>query len=364
MIPFDVKYWQYFVITLCLLAALVMCFRNTSQLIKGWKYPFIGVAVLVVGWLYIGLRPIEEVGDSKLYSTIYNLVAWHRWRDFDGAPSEWFWNSLEWGCLRRGITASGWFFAIAALYFLGHAVAVARWFPRNFTFALLFVISAVSFGGYAYNGLRHGLAAALCVAGLSLLPTKNRKRNIILIVVGWSVIVCGTASHTSMMLFAVAALAAYVWPKVNVAYWVWCVCLALSPFSNFFFQRIGMLQISAGRFQEYAAMIPGYSNTGTAGWRLDFIMYSSLPVLLAWYVTNKRKIHDSAYNLMVMTYLYANAAWLLIISIPFSNRFAYISWCLYPFLICYPLLKMRLCRHQGLVAGASMLFMLVLYVLI
>lgn len=364
MIPFDVKYWQYFVITLCTLAAVVMCFRNTSQLIKGWKYPFIGVAVVVVSWLYIGTRPIEEVGDSKLYSTIYNLVAWHRWRDFNGASSEWFWNSVEWSCLNRGITASGWFLTIAALYFLGHAVAVARWFPRNFTFALLFVISSVSFGGYAYNGLRHGVAAALCVAGLSLLPTRDFKRQAIMIAVGWGFIVCGMASHTSMLLFAVAALVAYVWPKINVAFLTWGVCLVLSPFSNYFFQRISMFRISEGRFQEYASMVPGHANTGMVGWRLDFIIYSVLPILLAWYVIYKRKISDKAYNLIVMTYLYTNAAWLMIISIPFSNRFAYISWCLYPFLICYPLLKMRLCRRQGLVAAASLLVMLVLYVLI
>ena len=362
MITFSIAYWQYYVLTWGILACIILCFRNTGQLIKGWKFPFFGLLIMLLGWYYIGTRPIDKVGDSELYSTIYNLVAFNKWTDFKSTPSEWFWSSVEWSCLRAGITASGWFMVVAAFYFIGHAIAISRWLPRNFTFGVIFVVSAISFGAYSYNGLRQGMAAALCLAGLSLLPVED-KRNIKMLIIGGLLLFCGASSHTSMIMFGLCAAVAYFCPGMRKAYVVWGVCLLLSPIATSFSTQLGALFISVGRFSTYSALeaTTAYANLG---WRWDFIIYSALPVLVAWYITERRRIEDKTYMLIASTYLYANAGWLLVNSIAYSNRFAYISWCLYPFVLCYPLLRMRLCKKQGVLTAGTLALMLLLYMIL
>ena len=40
--------------------------------------------------------------------------------------------------------------------------------------------------------------------------------------------------------------------------------------------------------------------------------------------------------------MYANAFWIMVIRAEFSNRFAYLSWFLYPIVLAYPLLKLKI----------------------
>ena len=363
MFEFSIKNWQFFVLIISAITCVVLCFRNTSQIIKGWKYPFIGIVILIIAWHYIGTRPINKVGDSELYSTIYNLVAFHKWQDFKNGASEWVWNAVETGCLEHGLTASGWFMTVAAIYFGGMAFAVYRWLPRNFTIALIFVLSSFSFGAYAYNGLRQGMAASLCIAGLSLLPLIKNKKRIIWLAVAWTLMIFGAFTHNSMFLFGIAAAVAYFVPGPKKAFYIWGICLLLSPISLTFSKKLGVFLITDSRFATYSSLTNSEQYTNLA-WRWDFIIYSAIPVILAWYVIMHRKIKDSSYNLIASTYLYCNAAWLLMNNMAYSNRFAYISWCLYPFILAYPLLKMRLCPRQGLLVAGVLAIMLIPFMLL
>lgn len=73
--------------------------------------------------------------------------------------------------------------------------------------------------------------------------------------------------------------------------------------------------------------------------RWDFLLYSSMPILLAWYTIFKRKLYDNTYLIILGTYMYANSFWVLAIRAIFSNRIANLSWFLYPILLAYPLLN-------------------------
>ena len=71
--------------------------------------------------------------------------------------------------------------------------------------------------------------------------------------------------------------------------------------------------------------------------RWDFLLYSSMPVILGWYVLFIRKVYNNTYLILLGTYMYANAFWILVIRDLFSNRYAYLSWFIYPIVLAYPL---------------------------
>ena len=76
------------------------------------------------------------------------------------------------------------------------------------------------------------------------------------------------------------------------------------------------------------------------GFRLDFIAYSAMPVLVGYYAIYKKKMHLSRfYSCLLNTYLCTNGVWMLCMYAQFTNRIAYLSWFLYPIVLIYPFLN-------------------------
>ena len=74
--------------------------------------------------------------------------------------------------------------------------------------------------------------------------------------------------------------------------------------------------------------------------RWDFLLYSSMPVIIGAYTLFVRKIYNNTYLILLGTYIYSNAFWILAIRAIFSNRIAYLSWFIYPIVMVYPLLNL------------------------
>mgnify|MGYP007128044265 CR=1 FL=1 len=76
----------------------------------------------------------------------------------------------------------------------------------------------------------------------------------------------------------------------------------------------------------------------------------------------KRKIFNSQYLLLLHTYVLANAFWVMLIRASYSNRFAYLSWFMYPVVLAYPLLTLRFgrSREKGWndIGGAYIIYLL------
>ena len=101
--------------------------------------------------------------------------------------------------------------------------------------------------------------------------------------------------------------------------------------------------------EQYANLDEGETIITTdqlSGFRVDFIIYSIMPIIMAWYVTIKRNFKDLPYHTIATTYILANAFWIMVIRSEQSNRFAYLSWFLYPIVIAYPLLRMNIWENQ------------------
>ena len=80
--------------------------------------------------------------------------------------------------------------------------------------------------------------------------------------------------------------------------------------------------------------------------RWDFLLYSSMPLLLGWYTIFKRNYYNKTYLILLGTYIYANCFWILAIRAIFSNRIAYLSWFLYPIVLAYPLFNFPVFKKQ------------------
>ena len=76
-----------------------------------------------------------------------------------------------------------------------------------------------------------------------------------------------------------------------------------------------------------------------SGFRWDFLIYSMMPILLGYYIVIRHGIRNKTYEMLLNTYTLSNAFWIMVIRANYSNRFAYLSWFMYPIVLAYPLLK-------------------------
>ena len=105
----------------------------------------------------------------------------------------------------------------------------------------------------------------------------------------------------------------------------------------------------------------GIQDSYNVGFRLDFVLYSLAPALFAKY-NMKNLVEDlPLYNTIYRAYLLVNSLWLLLIRMPYTDRFAYLSWFMIPFLLLYPVLNgyLNTQRPQRYVLRAIGLFLLV-----
>lgn len=86
----------------------------------------------------------------------------------------------------------------------------------------------------------------------------------------------------------------------------------------------------------YKGMEQMFSNIG---FRWDFIIYSLIPIIAGVKYIYTYCYEDKLFIRLFNTYIASNAFWLLTIHVPYNNRFAYLSWFLYPIVLIYPLLK-------------------------
>ena len=102
-------------------------------------------------------------------------------------------------------------------------------------------------------------------------------------------------------------------------------------------------QLFAGYTTEHGAnylLLEGGHEGTKGGFRIDFILYSAMPILVWWYAEFKKKMNLSPlckdlFNL----YLCLNGIWMLCMYANFTNRIAYLSWFLYPIVLIYPFLN-------------------------
>ena len=115
--------------------------------------------------------------------------------------------------------------------------------------------------------------------------------------------------------------------------WLFCLLMAVGHVS--FFQNLfaGMTDESGAGYLNWN---PNEDWGGKSGFRLDFVIYSAMPVIMGYYVKFKYQLEDKLYDTMLNIYLTCNGIWMLCMYAQFTNRIAYLSWFIYPILLVYP----------------------------
>ena len=305
-----------------------------------------GAALLltIVLIFFIGLRPVSGFfGDMKMYTHWYvNVLDHYSPISFS---TEWLWDNFAFFCKSLGLNANEYFLAISFLYYAGMLICALLLMQKNLWIAMLFFFVSFSCYSFATNGIRNGMACSIELVAICLLAEGGIKRPL-----SFVLMLLALGLHRSTMLPSAAAIAStFVIKDTRTAIRFWIASIAISVVAGQmvegFFAALGF----DDRMSDYASVgqsEESMSQFSQSGFRWDFLFYSMFPVIMTWYVTRVRKFNDRVFNVFANTYIFCNAFWIMVIRSSFSNRFAYLSWFLYPVVIAYPLLRMNLWKDQ------------------
>lgn len=329
------------------LLLLIVAFLSISPISSNTVYkPYfrnesLALMLLLIVFLHITLRPLDPLfGDTRAYAfNFYNISLWGV---SAGEGKDWGFQYLTYFISLFANLVIYWMI-LCALYVMPVFYAFKRNFPFQYSIALLLFICSFSFWGYGVNGLRNGIATSLIIYAL-MIP---RKFPIQLLVMG-----IAFSFHSSVLLpIGMFFITKYI---VNTRYYLigWFLCLILSITAHSYFEN---LLANFALFEEDDRLNAYLTSTvedtmatfSRAGFRWDFMLYSLIPIYLGYLYIYKYNYKDQLYLRLYNIYLGCNAFWLLVIYAPYSNRFAYLSWFLYPIVMAYPLLKSNLLNQQG-----------------
>lgn len=301
------------------------------------------LALCTVLVLWIGLRPVSVAfGDTVNYAHGYaRLDPHHVSMDWG---EEWVWQWLMNGCKAAGLSVNLFFLVVAAGYVYSALFAVKRFMPSDPMLGVVLLLCSLMFFPFAVNGLRNGLACHFVLLGAAFLLDDKWLSGAALCLIAMGI-------HRSVLL-PIAAFVAGLFLVRNVkfalVFWVMSIFISLAAGDAIagFFSGLGF----DDRMMQYVN-IEDFSEFSKEGFRWDFLLYSSFPALMAWYVCVKKKCSDNWYNVLCTTYLFCNAFWIMVIRSAFSNRFAYLSWFLYPIIIAYPLVNCEIRDNQDRLTG-------------
>lgn len=340
----------YFLIYLYILLAFTLyyCVRlnafDNDSLLYGDNRNRMFTLYVFLFVLILGIRPVTSAfGDTVAYARSYNLMKIGL-KTINVTDGEWVFNSvMYWFSQHTEIT---WFFLLVEiLYVLPVYFACKRITDNNFSLLLLFFFSSFSFYTYSVNGIRNGLACSLVILAITYIQGDKRDK-----------IICGVLCflafniHRSTALPIAAMIFSLKYINHKNMFYFWfssiIVSLTIGGAVSGFFSSLGF----DDRMNQYTALqqdVGTLSQFAHTGFRWDFLLYSVMPIWLGWYLIFKREIYDKTYLMLLGTYMYSNAFWVMVIRSSFSNRFAYLSWFLYPIVLAYPLLKLEIWPDQS-----------------
>lgn len=309
--------------------------RSANKLMYPKKMGYMVFVYALLFIIFVGLRPISPAfGDTVNYaSTYYN---YSQIEEHITSSRDSLFYLFMWSC-SHSMSVSSFFLIIEFLYVAPIVIGCLRLFRKNADIGLLFCFAAFSFFSYGVNGLRNGVALSLVFLALTFIEGNT-----------WGKIICGAISllaislHASAALPVVCMLAALLVKDARVVFYFWILSIIISLLAG---NAVANMFVGLGfdeRLTDYIHPDSDVDKYTVTGFRWDFLLYSTMPILLGWYVIFKKKVINSTYRLLLGTYIFANAFWIMVIRAEFSNRFAYLSWFLYPVVVAYPLLKLRI----------------------
>lgn len=310
---------------------------------------WICVPLCLVLTIWLGNRPVDgyAFGDTFSYAHMYeNVVLSIVSASLSG---EWLFNWLILFCREIGLNVHQFFTVIEAVYVFTALWAVKRLLPRNPLLGMVFMWGSLMYFSFGVNGLRNGMACHIVLLAMSYFLDSRY-------IVAGVLSLLAFGIHRSVAL-PLASMIASRWlvrkPETGLGIWLGSIVLSLLGGNIFinFFASLGF----DDRMEHYGDAGGEDFGFSSTGFRWDFLVYSAMPVIMGYWVLIRRGIEENWYRVLFNTYCLANAFWVLVIRAAFTNRFAYLSWFMYPVLIAYPLIMMRVWPDQDRRTGYILL---------
>lgn len=306
-----------------------------------------GITIYCIAFiLIIGLRPVSVhgFGDTISYARIYYGYQ-HGLYIYNPDSSEWLFSWMMAKCSQI-MGVQGFFLIIEILYIMPMMWASKRLFPQNAPIAILFCIGAFSFFSYATNGIRNGMACSLILLALSFFVGRSKEK-----LIAGLLCFCAYNVHHSTLLPIISMIIVCFYKDTRTVMYFWLLSIIISLLAGGsvanFFASLGF----DDRLSGYVNSNKFDGSFSSSGFRWDFLLYSVMPIWLGWYVIFRKKIVNRNYQMLLNTYILCNAFWVMLIRASFSNRFAYLSWFMYPIVLAYPLLTLPIWKDQGKKTG-------------
>lgn len=216
------------------------------------------------------------------------------------------------------------------LYSYSYFFLARKLFPKEtMGYFILMTVGMMGFVSYGSNTIRAGISIAFLFFSISL-PLKLKYRVFLFVL--------AVITHKAMIIPVVAFLSSYFIKNKRLVecFWIFCLLFSLIDIDlATLFEKVGFFD---QRVEEYTSSIGGDNDYGSR-FRYDFLLYSIVPIYIANIWMNRYQYYNSMYELVYRSYILSNAIWVLVIRVAFSDRIAYLSWFLIPFLVLYPLLN-------------------------
>jgi hypothetical protein len=348
------KIYIFVLCSLCLLISFKFSFSKSATIVNSTQTrvnyltnQLFGLILTLIIIVFIGTRPHSGAFvDMNYYAYVYNNI-------YDGVTSnyaqsgrgEWFFYEFGNFCKRLGFSDTQYFTSIAIVYFGLMFLACWMLMRRNLFVALLFCFISFSCFSYGVNGMRNGMACSIAMVAICMLCGNKWEKFVAVILM-----LIAYETHHSTALPCICAISALLFVKETkwaIYFWIASIFISLiaGDYVTELFVNLGFDE----RMEQYANLEEEGTVIPTdqfSGFRIDFIIYSIMPIIMAWYITIKRNFKDKMYHIIATSYILANAFWIMVIRSEQSNRFAYLSWFLYPIVIAYPLLRMNVWEDQ------------------
>lgn len=326
-------YLYQYVYLLIITFLTVICMKN-KRVSGDYESPVSSILLVVFLILFIGFRPAHSYyfGDTMNYANWWGLIPYE---GFDFNAENLFFDNLYRYMAEMWYDVTEFFILIAIIYFVFMGLACRKFFPHHTMLALLVYLAAFSTFTYGTNGIKAGAAASIFLLALAYRDTLYI--SIPLVLLSWGF-------HHSMHLVIGAYVLTFFFKNKKWYFYGWLFCLMMAIGHITFFQNL-----FAGFTNDNGAnYLTSSSDTawgGKSGFRIDFVIYSAMPVLMGYYVKYKYELEDKLYDTLLYIYLTTNGIWMLCMYAEFTNRIAYLSWFMYPILLIYPCFAIKERQH-------------------
>ncbi len=292
---------------------------------------FVAILLCVFLVLFIGFRPA-----ARIFTDMSNYyLAWQKniYEPFSFRfnTTNILFDNLFLAMSSAGLSITTFYLLMATIYFSCMLWACRKIFPQHTLFAFLVCLAAFSTLSYATNGIKAGAAASIFLLAIAY-------REKLLLSLVFAAMSYGFHHSMELPIIAFYAVRLLKNPKYYFYFWIFCFVISLLHIQSFM-----SLFASLGDEQSIVYLVDtGDDWLGGGIFRIDFVIYSFIPILIGRVLITKYKVSDKGYICILNTYTLCNAIWLLCMYASFTNRIAYLSWLMYPIVLIYPYLKLRI----------------------